>query len=433
MSTPPPPAGGGRLRALLHEWFVQYNPLYFASALCVMAGVLLLSQAFAPTGPGYGEVGLAVVLELYQWLLIGAAALLYRRREEGRDQRRPAVILGIMAMVFLGDPTFQIERMALLGGAGLLPAGLWVASVLLKLRALVWVFRLRVSVSFLAVTTLGAAALAFLPQLESFGREVLAAGMTTALFGVGAALVLSRPRIEADEALSEWGATVLRRSRKAAAWVWLGLAVYHLGVWSLSLGPSVLPSFFGAGMLVAALRKRRELSIWARVAGALGLALLGDPGLFPLVLALAAGTTLYLGWRRSPRMLVVTAFFTYLVATLLLGRLGLMTHLPWAALGVVLVLAGLLWRHRAWSAIPAALLLGLDLGVRMGFLRQPEGTLEWGGLLVLGGFLFLASGLALNLWSPAIVVPERPQGPGSGPPPGPPGGPRQVRPPLRVI
>jgi len=33
-----------KLREKLHYWFIQYNPLYFFSALCILFGVFLISK-----------------------------------------------------------------------------------------------------------------------------------------------------------------------------------------------------------------------------------------------------------------------------------------------------------------------------------------------------------------------------------------------------
>ena len=90
-------------RRLLYRWFVEYNPLYFFSALCVLAGVLLVSRALPEAGLEGGRLILAGVVQLYELLLIGAAALLFRVA----GQRRPAVMLAIVAIPFLFDWTFQ--------------------------------------------------------------------------------------------------------------------------------------------------------------------------------------------------------------------------------------------------------------------------------------------------------------------------------------
>src|SRR4051794_33204172 len=88
---------------LLVRWFVQYNPLFTMSALCVLGGVLLLSRHLQTNNDDV-TLGLSFVVELYQWLLIGTAGLLFRRLNE----HRPGVILGIIAVVFLVDPTLQL-------------------------------------------------------------------------------------------------------------------------------------------------------------------------------------------------------------------------------------------------------------------------------------------------------------------------------------
>jgi len=39
-----------RFKKKLHYWFVQYNPLYFFSAFCVLLGVFLISQGLEELG-----------------------------------------------------------------------------------------------------------------------------------------------------------------------------------------------------------------------------------------------------------------------------------------------------------------------------------------------------------------------------------------------
>src|SRR5690349_7049422 len=89
---------------LVVRWFIQYNPFFTASALCVLGGILLARQALGSSA----DVALTIVLELYQALVIAIAALLYRRLLE----RRPAAILGVIALVFLVDPTLQLSALA---------------------------------------------------------------------------------------------------------------------------------------------------------------------------------------------------------------------------------------------------------------------------------------------------------------------------------
>ena len=68
-----------RMRSLLHCWFVQYNPLYFFSALCVLIGMFLVSLGLDALDWVRGQIILSLVIQLYEFLLIAGAALLFRK------------------------------------------------------------------------------------------------------------------------------------------------------------------------------------------------------------------------------------------------------------------------------------------------------------------------------------------------------------------
>src|SRR4051794_24529894 len=97
---------GGAMSALMHRWFVQYNPLYFASTLFVLLGVVLLTRD--PLDWSHGQLTLAGLIQLYELALIGGAALLFNLP----GQRRPAVILAIVALIFAFDITFRTQGLA---------------------------------------------------------------------------------------------------------------------------------------------------------------------------------------------------------------------------------------------------------------------------------------------------------------------------------
>jgi hypothetical protein len=162
------PSGGWR--AIAHHCFVQYNPFYFASSMCVLAGVFLLSHELPPEAWG-SKFGIAASTEAYQALLIVAASILLRA-----GLKRPAAILGLTVLVFLLDAALNSERLisyvrlisfapgmrarraipASIGLALLGPIKLWLLAV---------VFRLRSARSPLAVTGLVLLALPLLPYL----------------------------------------------------------------------------------------------------------------------------------------------------------------------------------------------------------------------------------------------------------------------------
>ncbi len=96
---------GGWFQHVVYDWFVRYNPLYFFSALCVLLGMYFVSQGLEAMEWTAGQLLLSRVIQVYEILLIAGAALLFR----GAKLSRPAVILGIMEMVFLFDCTFRAE------------------------------------------------------------------------------------------------------------------------------------------------------------------------------------------------------------------------------------------------------------------------------------------------------------------------------------
>ena len=59
-------------RSVAFRWFVQYNPLYFASALCVLAGVFLFAHEQSPEN-FRSKLAVAATTESYQLLLITGA------------------------------------------------------------------------------------------------------------------------------------------------------------------------------------------------------------------------------------------------------------------------------------------------------------------------------------------------------------------------
>ncbi|RYE82870.1 MAG: hypothetical protein EOO75_20050, partial [Myxococcales bacterium] len=51
--------------ALLRRWFVHYNPLYLASAMLVLVGLTLVSRGLVEQGSQRGQLGVALLAEVY--------------------------------------------------------------------------------------------------------------------------------------------------------------------------------------------------------------------------------------------------------------------------------------------------------------------------------------------------------------------------------
>src|SRR6185369_2966752 len=129
----------------------EFNPVYLLSAGLVLSGMFLVSKGLGQSTGLAAPLGIAAIAELYAALLIGGAALLTRI-----GQRRPAVMLGLLAMLYQCDLTLHTETCANLGAAGLVATILWLVVFAGKLRALAWALHLRISRAATATLLTGA-------------------------------------------------------------------------------------------------------------------------------------------------------------------------------------------------------------------------------------------------------------------------------------
>lgn len=387
------PGRTNNFEALLHYWFIQYNPLYFFSALCMLGGMFLLSRGLTELDWHGGQLFLTGVVQTYEIIIIAGAALLFRT--EG--QRRPAVILGVMEIFFLFDGTFRTEMIASLGSHGLVWAGAWIALTALKLWAMVWAFRLKISVSAFLLPLLAALGIALFPQLlEKANMDKSWLHLLAIWYGVGLVMCAKflKPRVECRIMLDAWGLKVLRRSTMAAWGMWTGFYLFHLLIWSAMFhipftAAQAAPFMLGLFLL--------NEEVWAWSAGAAILALSATfPGAVTPV-AIIVGIFFGLkGWHDKRRRLYIGAVFSIYIALWTLGWTGgalpeLNLWLNGAAIAVLLAMA---WMLRLPSAIPAALLIMLAGAEAF----MPRGRLQWGSFVMVMGFTSLVAGIAMNIW-----------------------------------
>lgn len=384
---PPPDAN------LLVRWFVQYNPMFTASALCVLGGVLLLSQSVGNVGDA-AVVGLAVVVEFYQWLVIAVAALLYRRLLE----RRPAVFLGIIALVFLIDPTLQISALAASDVAAFAAVPV-VVLFAAKLHALAWAFRLRLSFTARWLPVCGAVLIAFAQnaRMLELDADVVPVVLAFVVFALSVWVNLAATTIESRSALSEEGLIVLPRVVRAAKWIAIGGALLQAWNATFALGPVALAPLGAALLFGRAARATSEMELWALTCG--GVVVCGFAG-FPLELVVGlplAAAALLIAQRSHPPRVVTVAI------VLLLGSLTADGGAASANFTATVVVAGvaafalalLLYVRRAWSAVPV-LVAGAVVAADVIGLRPPAGSGQWGSLLVVTGFALLPLGLMVH-------------------------------------
>lgn len=282
-------------RALLHRWFVTYNPFYLVSALLVLVGLHLVSSGVAHEKGLVGPIGVAVLAEVYSVALIASAAFLARR-----GQKRPAVILGMLALLYQVDLTLHTETCAAMGAIGAAFALPWVVLFGAKLVAIARALHVRLSRRTLATALSGAVGLAGLPFVLVFApRELIPARG----FFVGAfvfALGALAPRnfddmVVPTRPLDAWGRTVLLRVTVATSVLFAcALGVHASFAWTTGTVAPILLALFA--LFVA--RRESEKTVWIAHGLVLAVALLVCPGALSTVAAFAAFSLLLRAFSR---------------------------------------------------------------------------------------------------------------------------------------
>jgi hypothetical protein len=326
------------MSALMHRWFVQYNPLYFASALFVLLGVVLMTRD--PLDWSHGQLALAGLIELYQLALIGGAALLFSLPE----QRRPAVILGIVALAFMFDITFRTEALA---SIELLPASaLWAALLAIKLALVARALRVRLPRLQTLAWTFTGLVLAAGPH---FVREPFMLPLACWLgIGLAALVAWGRPLIVPRVPLDDWGRTVAGRIAGVLPLCWVVVYWLHVVAWCGIYELRFTPMCFVPAIALMPFLTRREPRTWV-IAGAVMVAGYFAPAHFMAVaITLAIGLAVKAHTHRMPRL--------YGGAVM---ALAVPLALPWL----------------------------------------PTKAGQWGAVLIAAGFVALGAGVALNWWS----------------------------------
>ena len=151
----------GKFNGVVRHWFAAYNPVCFFSALCVLAGVFFVSRGLMEMKWRNSEIILNGVVQLYEFLLIGAAFLLFNFTR----QKRQAVILALLEMCFILDWTFRTEVLIGLGKTGIIVSTFWAALFGVKLFFMMRIFGIVKRFSMLIPAVSAGVAICLTPHL----------------------------------------------------------------------------------------------------------------------------------------------------------------------------------------------------------------------------------------------------------------------------
>ncbi len=417
-------------RAVVHRWFVQYNPLYLISAALVLVGVTLLMEVATEQRGLFGQLSSTVVAELYAWALIASAAVLTRR-----GLWRPAVMLALITALYQCDLTLQTERSVYLGVPGMVASGLWLISFAAKLRALAWAMQFRLSRSALWVAVAGGTVQMLIPWILSKVQDHIAAPLLALMvFWVLAAGLWTFRRTESWSPRTAWGETVARRAARFV-WVgWAGALIAHV-LFVTEYGPPADRAFFIPLALVLMTRRfRTEELVWGWLVATLFLVAMVSPAHFATT-AIMAASALVLRALRAPTLVsreveaqdpyravldVPTSWSGWTLAPsspeairrLLAGAwtclyLGVWTagwdfgpwpeHVLWVdTLFLTLTVLGA-WRSHCGLVLLPVCVSVLHLALVERLVPTPQSNLQWGLAAVGAGFGLLAVGLGVSI------------------------------------
>ncbi len=396
---------------LIHYWFVQYNPLYVFSALCVLGGVYLLAleldgNTVAVTNRGWslGQVFLFAVIQLYELLLIAAAGFLVHKV----GLIRPAIILMMLEGVFLFDCTFRLETISHLGFIGTALSVAWV--VLVPVKA--WLFgrALRIDIPRAVIWLLagGAAGLALMLQalaMPDVNRAIIILVATWWGAALVALAVIVKPRISRSGTPGVASDDVSKRIAKSLLMLLGGIYFYHVLNYVAWVGVEeglVFGPMIGTAFLMVALLRASEREIWMGAALSLVASLMYPSATFPMCV-LATVVLLYRARQSGNARFVVGAVLTGYVATWVFAWTGgqLLSPPMWSTVVTGSLLGYLAWKLREPTAVLALAVGGLGIAARYDFnpmLLLPQTRLGLGILLVAAGFLALTVGVWVNWW-----------------------------------
>jgi hypothetical protein len=392
----------GKLQELFQYWFIQYNPFYFFSALCILAGVFLVSHELEKIQLIKGKIILATVVQIYEFCLIFSCALLFRKLR----QKRPAVILGLLEVLFLFDCTCETTVLLTLGKTGLLLSIIWMALIVLKIELLAWAFCLKLDTLFYLIPIFAGIGLVIFPNVLSLGilekssLHLLATWGFAALIGL---LIRYQPKVICNVELDDWGNLVFYRAIKATWAIWLSICCLHILSWLMVYNINLSLAHFSPFILLALVFTDQEEWIWS---SSLAIVLFNPSStamFVPTLLMVALGLlwqgkklVCYRFWVGA----ILAIYYAFYIENLHYW------HIPKFTLALTLVVAvSLLLIAWQLKLLSAALIGAVLFLLPMATYSKTLTVMEIGVLLLSLGFLSLLAGIGFN-WKQSLIKRE---------------------------
>jgi len=209
-----------------------------------------------------GQIILTAVIESYEILLLSSSFILYRFV----SQYRPAVMLAVLNIIFLFDCTFQTEHISAVKYLGGISTVIWLILFALKLKALTWIFRLKISIVGYIVPILAAIGVAGTPYLFTYtniDKSIIHSIITWYGIVLAVLVLWFRPTVICRNELGKNGKAILRRVSNAAWMIWGGFDLYHLVSWLIFFDVEINLANVAPVFLILPFVSEKEEFTWA--------------------------------------------------------------------------------------------------------------------------------------------------------------------------
>jgi hypothetical protein len=302
----------------------------------------------------------------------------------------------LLNIIFLFDCTFQTEHISTLGYLGGFSTVIWLLLFIVKLKVLMWIFRLKLPAIGFIVPILAAIGITGTPYLLDYTQlDKSTIHLMITWYGVVLAVLVLwfRPAVISKDKLDPHGKAILLRISNAAWLIWGGLYLYHIISW-ISIWDIVIPLANVAPVfIIAPFIADEEGFTWAGCILAITFSVSTLSHLW--FTALLSGMVFYLkGWQNHQPRLYLGAILAIHVSLSAFGGESYMFSDPplWLAVLTGLGLLAIGWTFRLISAF-LIVLLGVFVFWNP---RGPQGIIEWGSLLIAIGFATLIGGIIMN-------------------------------------
>jgi len=399
------------LKKILHHFFVEFNPLYLISALCIFYGVFMVAnnlQAIDQASTLSGEIILFLVLQVYEATIIAGIAFLVFKAQS----LRPAIILCLLECTLIFDCTFRLESLSLMGNTGIALFCVWFVLVLIKSWLIAKIMRLEMN--WIHYSSIAVIALSIAVLIELFSQTWINQVLLLQIAAwIGAfvllSLVVKRPAVISKLLKNVEDLETAKKCINAGFTIMAGFYFYHTLAFMFFAADtsvtakSLIPQLTTLTLLLTIVKSEAsEIIKYAILTVLLGLTAAIGSGYACFIIAAILVYHVLRGLHNN--YLILATALCYAGFWLLgwssvntpLPTMPELISLPSILFGLSLLMIGIFFKNVAALCLIVIALCYVGFNSIGSVL--PTSELGQGILIISSGFIALISGLAINWW-----------------------------------